>query len=45
MWYVHCKGDECCERRVRTAEEGSWRIEVGSWRIEEGSWRIEEGSG
>ena len=29
MWYVHCKGDECCERRERTVEEGSWRIEEG----------------
>ena len=40
MWYVHCKGDECCERRERSVEEGSWRIEEGNWRIEEGSWRI-----
>ena len=30
---VHCKGDECFERRERTVEEGSWRIEEGSWRI------------
>ena len=30
MWYVHCKGDECCERRERSVEEGSWRIEEGN---------------
>ena len=35
MWYVHCKVDECCERRERTIEEGSWRIEEGSWRIKD----------
>ena len=23
IWCVYCKGDECCERRERTVEEGS----------------------
>ena len=34
MWYAHCKGVECWERRYLIDEEGSWRIEEGSWRIE-----------
>ena len=33
MVYVHCKRDECCERRERTVEKGSWRTEEVSWRI------------
>ena len=40
MWYVHCNGDECCVRKERTVEKGSWRIGDGHWRIEEGGWRI-----
>ena len=36
MWYVHCKGDECCEMRERTLrnEVGELKKEVGELRVQ-----------
>ena len=43
MWYVHCKGDECCERTERTVEEGRWRLrkEIGELKKEVGELRVQ----
>ena len=35
MWYVHCKGDECCERRELLRKEvGELKKEVGELRMQ-----------
>ena len=43
MWYVHCKGDECCERREKKLlrkEVGELRKEVGALKKEVGELRV-----
>ena len=43
MWYVHCKGDECCEgeKDLLRNEVGGLRMEIGELKKDVGELRVQ----